>query len=73
LEFKYQSLKNLTEKLLRGRKGITRDAVESLDKELVRHAEVVLNISVEEADYANRKRITGKHVERAIAILQRGR
>ncbi len=73
MEFKYQSLKNLTERLLKGRKGTTQEAIESLDRYLVEKATEVLDIACEEADMNNRKRLKGVHVERAIAILSKGR
>jgi len=73
LEFKYQSLKNLCERLLKGRKGTTQSAIQSLDRYLVEVAQEVLDEACKEADMANRKRLKGVHIERAIAILNKGR
>jgi len=73
MEFKYQTLKNLSEKLLKGRKGTTQEAIESLDGYLADKAKEIIELAAEEAEIGHRKRIAGVHMERARAILERGR
>lgn len=73
MEFKYQTLKNLCERLLKGKKEMTSEAVASLDAYLVACADEVLNEACNEADMASRKRLKGVHIERAIAIVKQRR
>jgi len=73
MELPYQTLKNLSEKKLKGRAVASRLSIEALDRAIVEFAGDVLSEASELADMAGKKRISEAHIERAIAIIYKRR
>ena len=70
MELKYQTLRNLCDRHLKGRKGVTQEAIVSIDKYMSECLKEVLDEACKEADIAKRKLLKGAHVERAIGIIK---
>ena len=70
MELKYQTLRNLCDKHLRGRKGMTQEALETIDRYMTNCLKEVLDEACKEADMAKKKRLKGMHIERAIGIIK---
>ena len=71
MELPYQTLKNLSEKLLKGRGQTSRGAIETLDRCLSEYAEEIIEEAVGFATMMGKKRVSAAHVERAVAVLKR--
>ena len=68
--FKYQTLKNLCDKVLKGKIGISSDSVRMLKEHLENEAEQLLIEAHELARMSGRKRINAVHIEKAKQILR---
>ena len=73
MEFKYQTLKNLSEKLLRGRKTISEKGLKIIDRCLVEYAEEIFDEAVILAEMSKKKRLSEVHIEHAVSIVQKRR
>ena len=69
MELPYQTLKNTCERILKGRKEISRPAVEALEKAMIERAEEIIEEAVVLADMTGKKRISSTHLEQAVVLL----
>ena len=73
MEFPYQTLKNLSEKKLKGKAQISSAALQALDEYLVERTAEILEEAAIVTEMSDKKRISEVHLQRAIVLLNKRR